>query len=42
MPVLSVVFPMLDGNEADDKIIAVLENDRVWSEIRELAELQLQ
>jgi len=32
-------LPMLDGGEADDKIIAVLENDRVWSEVRELSEL---
>ncbi len=32
-------LPMLDGGEADDKIIAVLENDRVWSEVREIAEL---
>ncbi len=32
-------LPMLDGDEADDKIIAVLENDRVWSQVRELSEL---
>ena len=32
-------LPMLDGGEADDKIIAVLENDRVWSDVRQLSEL---
>lgn len=32
-------LPMLDGEEADDKIVAVLENDRVWSHVRELSEL---
>jgi inorganic pyrophosphatase len=32
-------LPMLDGDEADDKIIAVLENDRVWSGVHELSEL---
>ncbi len=32
-------LPMLDGGEADDKIIAVLENDRVWSQVQELSEL---
>lgn len=32
-------LPMLDGGEADDKIVAVLENDRVWSEIRDISEL---
>lgn len=30
---------MLDGGEADDKIIAVLENDFVWSGVQDLAEL---
>ena len=30
---------MLDGGEADDKIIAVLENDAVWGEARALSEL---
>ncbi len=34
-------LPMLDGDEADDKIIAVLENDRVWSEIRDISELPI-
>jgi inorganic pyrophosphatase len=32
-------IPLLDGGEADDKIVAVLENDAVWSSVRELAEL---
>ena len=27
---------MIDGGEADDKIIAVLENDPVWSEVRDI------
>jgi inorganic pyrophosphatase len=30
---------MLDGGEADDKIIAVLENDPVWGKITQLSEL---
>lgn len=30
---------MIDGGEADDKIIAVLENDAIWGEVREIAEL---
>ncbi len=30
---------MVDDGEADDKIIAVLENDLVWGEARELTEL---
>lgn len=29
---------MIDGNEADDKIIAVLENDLAWGQLRELSE----
>lgn len=29
-------LPMLDGGEADDKIIAVLENDPVWGEVRDV------
>lgn len=29
-------LPMLDGGEADDKIIAVLANDPVWGDITEL------
>jgi inorganic pyrophosphatase len=32
-------LPMLDGGEADDKIIAVLRDDPVWSEVRKLPEL---
>ena len=32
-------LPMLDGGEADDKIIAVLENDNQWGTVREVAEL---
>ena len=32
-------LPMLDGGEADDKIIAVLANDEVWAEVREISEL---
>ncbi|MGE3953601.1 MAG: inorganic pyrophosphatase [Parachlamydiales bacterium] len=31
-------FRMLDGDEADDKIIAVLEKDLVYGKIREVAE----
>ena len=30
---------MVDGGEADDKIIAVLENDNVWGQARELDDL---
>jgi len=30
---------MIDGGEADDKLIAVLENDYVWGEARKLADL---
>jgi inorganic pyrophosphatase len=32
-------LPMLDGGEADDKIIAVLANDNLWADVEELAEL---
>lgn len=32
-------LPMLDHGEADDKIIAVLERDNIWSEIKEVDEL---
>ena len=32
-------LPMLDGGEADDKIIAVLENDPLWSDIDDLPDL---
>lgn len=27
------------GGEADDKIVAILENDRVWSEVWDISEL---
>ena len=30
---------MLDGGEADDKIVAVLENDNVWDEARDLGDV---
>jgi inorganic pyrophosphatase len=30
---------MIDNNEADDKIVAVLDNDQVWGGVRELSEL---
>ncbi len=32
-------LPMLDDGEADDKIVAVLENDPVWGNARELQDL---
>lgn len=32
-------FRMIDGNEADDKIIAVLESDLVYGEIEHIAQL---
>jgi inorganic pyrophosphatase len=32
-------FRMVDGNEADDKIIAVLESDLVYGEIQHIAQL---
>ena len=32
-------LPMLDGGEADDKIIAILEKDEIWSDVHELVEL---
>jgi len=31
-------LPMLDGGEADDKIIAVLENDNLWGHLEAIAE----
>ncbi|MFQ5780649.1 MAG: inorganic pyrophosphatase [Nitrospiria bacterium] len=31
-------LPMLDGGEADDKIVAVLANDNLWSGIKSIAE----
>jgi inorganic pyrophosphatase len=30
---------IIDNNEADDKIIAVLENDNVWGHVRDISEL---
>ena len=30
---------MLDDGEADDKIVAVLENDNIWSEVEDIAQL---
>jgi inorganic pyrophosphatase len=32
-------LPMLDGGEADDKIIAVLENDPLWASADDIADL---
>ena len=32
-------LPMVDGGEADDKIIAVLENDPLWSDMDDLPDL---
>ena len=32
-------LPMIDGGEADDKIIGVLENDEIWGNARELEDL---
>ena len=32
-------FPMIDNGEADDKIVAVLENDAVWGEVRDISGL---
>lgn len=32
-------IPMIDGGEADDKIIAVLDNDDIWSAVRDVSEL---
>jgi len=32
-------LPTLDNNRADDKIIAVLENDAVWGQVKNLSEL---
>ncbi len=30
---------MLDGGEADDKIIAVLDSDHIWSEARDISDI---
>jgi inorganic pyrophosphatase len=32
-------LPMLDGGEADDKIIAVLQNDPLWEAVDDIADL---
>jgi inorganic pyrophosphatase len=32
-------FCMIDGGAADDKIIAVLENDKIWGQARDLGDL---
>ena len=32
-------IPMLDNEEADDKIIAVVENDNIWSEVDHISHL---
>jgi inorganic pyrophosphatase len=32
-------LPTLDNSKADDKIIAVLENDALWGKVRNLSEL---
>ena len=32
-------LPMLDGGEADDKIIAVLNNDHLWAHVEDISEL---
>lgn len=32
-------IPMLDNGEADDKIVAVLENDPIWSSINDISNL---
>lgn len=34
-------FRMIDGNEADDKIVAVLENDAVYGDYRDLSDCPL-
>lgn len=32
-------LPMLDNDEADDKIIAVVANDNLWTEVNDISEL---
>jgi inorganic pyrophosphatase len=32
-------LPMLDGGEADDKIVAVLDRDRFWADAQDLDDL---
>lgn len=33
------VLPMLDNDEADHKIVAVLENDNMWHEVQDVSDL---
>lgn len=35
-------IPMLDHGEADDKLIAVLVNDNIWNDVRDVGELPQQ
>lgn len=35
-------LPMLDGGEADDKIIAVLSNDEIWKGVADIGDLPVQ
>jgi inorganic pyrophosphatase len=32
-------LPMNDGGEADDKIVAILETDRVWADVHDIGDL---
>ncbi|MEA3451954.1 MAG: inorganic pyrophosphatase, partial [Bacteroidota bacterium] len=32
-------FRMIDGNEADDKIVAILKNDAVYGQLKDISEL---
>ena len=32
-------FQVVDGEEADDKIISVLANDNIWSDAKDIADL---
>lgn len=32
-------LPMLDGGEADDKIVAVLANDEIWADVQDISQL---
>lgn len=32
-------LPMLDGGEADDKIIGIMETDNIWSAVKDIEEL---
>jgi inorganic pyrophosphatase len=35
-------LPMLDGGEADDKIVAVLASDTIWLDVRDISQLPQQ